>query len=138
MTHSHRAAAAAAVATLALVGEIGALDGASSRVTSRPTIVTDTTIEVTDAMIDAGRKAYQGSGLCAACHGEKLEGRIVAPNLKDGTWKYGTGSYPDILKIVREGVPGTAMQPRPGGISDEQARNVAAYVWAVSHGKAKP
>lgn len=138
MKHAKLVAASVAAATLALTGHVGAADRAESPARGQLIVVTDTTLEVTDAMIDAGRQVYQGAGLCKSCHGANLEGRIVAPNLKDDKWKYGDGSYPDILGIVQKGVSGTSMQPHPGGISDEQARNVAAYVWAVSQGKVKP
>ena len=35
----------------------------------------------------------------------------------------------------RSGVSGTAMAAYPGGISDEQAQQVAAYVWAVANNR---
>lgn len=100
--------------------------------------VRDTTTRVSDAMIEAGRRVYHGPGLCHACHGVALQGGTASPNLADTEWKIGDGSYADILAITRAGVAGTAMQPYEGGISDAQAKNVAAFVWAVSHGKAKP
>jgi len=98
----------------------------------------DTTIRVSAAMIEAGRGVYHGPGLCHACHGVALEGGMASPDLADGAWKIGDGSYADILAVTRAGVPGTAMQPYEGGIDDAQARDVAAFVWAVSHGKADP
>ncbi len=30
------------------------------------------------------------------------------------------------------------MLARPNGINDTAVKNVAAYIWAVNHGKAKP
>lgn len=96
------------------------------------------TAEITEAMIDAGRKIYHGQGRCWACHGKRLEGGTVSPELGDHDWTIGDGGYGDILEIVEAGVPGTSMQPHEGGIGDAQARSVSAYVWAVSHGKAVP
>jgi len=93
--------------------------------------------EITDAMIDAGREVFHGPGTCFACHGQKLEGTGVAPSLTDDKWLVADGSYASILKVIQGGVNGTAMQAHPGGISDEMAKNVAAYVWALSKGKAK-
>lgn len=127
----------APIATLILI------DGAAGRTeipSERPVFAAtrDTTLQITDAMIDAGRKIYHGSGLCLACHGPKLEGSAVAPNLDDEKWLVADSSYASILKVIQTGVAGTAMQAHPGGIHDEMAGQVAAYVWAVSQGKAKP
>lgn len=94
--------------------------------------------DVTDAMIREGREVYHGPGGCAACHGENLGGGPIAPSLADDSWKHGDGSPGAILHVVRTGVNGTAMMALAGGISDEQARRVAAYVWAVSQGRASP
>ncbi|WP_457651424.1 c-type cytochrome [Rhodocaloribacter sp.] len=96
----------------------------------------ETPTEVTDDLIAKGRLVYQGAGTCFACHGANLEGGPIAPSLSDDQWKNGTGDYASILETIRNGVPGTAMAAYPGGITDEQAQEVAAYVWAVSHGRA--
>lgn len=92
---------------------------------------------VTDAMIQAGSTVFRGRGGCAGCHGANLQGGPIAPNLSDARWNRGDGSLAAILRIIRNGVRGTAMGAYPGGISDEDAIRVAAYVWAVSHGRAK-
>jgi mono/diheme cytochrome c family protein len=89
------------------------------------------------AAINAGRDIYHGSGTCQVCHGADLEG-VVGPTLKAHPWKDAKdGGYEAILKVITTGVSGTAMVSHPGGISDAEARQVAAYIWAVSHGKAK-
>jgi mono/diheme cytochrome c family protein len=97
-----------------------------------------TPAEVTEEMIAQGRLVYQGAGTCFACHGAGLEGGPIAPNLKDSQWKRGTGDFASILEVVRNGVSGTAMAAYPGGITDEQAQQVAAFVWAVAQGKTTP
>ncbi len=97
----------------------------------------ETPSEVSDELIAKGRLVYQGAGTCFACHGANLEGGPIAPSLRDDQWKNGTGDYASILETIRNGVPGTAMAAYPGGITDEQAQQVAAYVWAVSHGRAE-
>ncbi len=94
--------------------------------------------EVTDELIAQGRLVYNGAGTCFACHGSGLEGGPIAPNLKDSQWKRGNGDFTTILEIVRNGVSGTAMAAYPGGISEEQAQQVAAFVWAVSQGQTTP
>lgn len=96
------------------------------------------TSQITPAMIAAGRTVFHGAGGCAGCHGSDLSGGPLAPNLKDTRWKNGDGSYQSIVDIIRNGVAGTAMAAYPSGISDELAVRVAAYVWAVSHGKVQP
>ena len=89
--------------------------------------------------IDAGRAIFHGQGNCQLCHGANLEGGPIAPTLMAHPWKDAKGGgYIAILNVVSTGAPGTVMVSHPGGISDEDARRVAAYVWAVSHGKARP
>lgn len=90
------------------------------------------------ATIAAGRAVFHGPGTCFVCHGAKLEGG-VGPTLKAHAWKDAKGGEEAaIYAVVSHGVPNTAMIARPGGISDTQAKEVAAYVWAVSHDKATP
>ena len=90
------------------------------------------------AVVSAGRAVFHGTGMCAACHGTKLEGG-VGPTLKGHAWKDAkAGDEAAIYAVVTHGVPKTAMVAHPGGINDSQARQVATYVWAVSHDKATP
>jgi mono/diheme cytochrome c family protein len=93
---------------------------------------------VDGAMIDRGRAVYSGQGGCAACHGADLDGGPIAPSLVDDAWRNGDGSLASILRVVRTGVEGTAMAAFPGGIGEEQAAQVAAYIWAVVEGRAAP
>jgi mono/diheme cytochrome c family protein len=96
------------------------------------------TAVVTDEVTDAGRKIFHGPGTCHACHGSKLQGGPIAPSLLGPKWRNGDGSFDMILHVLRGGVPGTVMVSHPGGISDAQVIQVATYVYAVSHGLAKP
>ena len=101
----------------------------------RASVASDT---VDAAAVAAGRAVFHGQGMCAACHGQKLEGG-VGPTLRAHAWKDAKGGdEAAIYAVVVHGVPNTAMVARPGGISDTQARQVATYVWAVSQGKAAP
>jgi mono/diheme cytochrome c family protein len=93
---------------------------------------------LTAAVIDQGRKIFHGSGNCYACHGDKLEGGPIAPTLKGPTWRHIDGTYDAIIHRIDEGMPGTAMVSHPGGISESQVLLVATYIYAVSHGMAKP
>jgi mono/diheme cytochrome c family protein len=89
-------------------------------------------------VVAAGRAVFHGAGTCAACHGQKLEGG-AGPTLKAHAWKDAKGGdEAAIYAVVTHGVPNTAMVAHPGGIGDAQARQVATYVWAVSHDKATP
>jgi mono/diheme cytochrome c family protein len=89
-------------------------------------------------MIDAGRKIFHGKGTCSGCHGDKLQGGPVAPALTGASWRHISGTYDAIIDRVDNGLAGTLMVPHPGGISESQIMLVAAYVYAVSHQKAKP
>ena len=91
------------------------------------------------AAISAGREIFHGAGSCFVCHGADLEGGPMAPSLAANKWKDAKGGgYSAILHVIETGVSGTAMVSHPGGISDTDAERVAAYVYAVSHGTAKP
>ena len=96
------------------------------------------TAAATDEVVDAGRKIFHGKGTCHACHGDQLQGGPVAPSLRGPKWRHIDGTFEAILQRVRGGYPGSVMVAHPGGIDDAQTIQVATYVWAVSHGKAKP
>ena len=94
---------------------------------------------VTLAMVDAGRAIFHQKGMCFACHGPQLEGTQIAPTLKAHAWRDAkNGELSAILGVVSKGVTSTLMVSYPGGISPAEARSVAAYVWSVGRGKAKP
>jgi mono/diheme cytochrome c family protein len=94
---------------------------------------------VTAAMISAGEQLYQGAGLCFACHAPDAKGMPgVGPNLTDEEWLQSTGTFPEIVQTILEGVPadkttsGVVMLPKGGSqITEEQVRQVASYVWSL-------
>ncbi len=90
------------------------------------------------AIIEAGRKLFHGKGTCYACHGNNLQGGPVAPGLDGPHWKHIDGTFAAILGRIDHGNPGTIMVAHPGGINESQVFIVAAYVYAVSHGQARP
>jgi mono/diheme cytochrome c family protein len=113
--------------------------GARAAEAQAPAQTGSDTAAVTDEVTDDGRKIFHGKGTCYACHGAKLQGGPVAPPLSGPPkWRNGDGSFDMILHVVRGGVPGTVMVSHPGGISEAQVIEVATYVYAVSHGLAKP
>jgi cbb3-type cytochrome c oxidase subunit III len=94
---------------------------------------------VTPAAIAKGDTIFHKTGLCYACHGSNAEG-AVGPNLTDGEWLQGDGSYDMIVATVTSGIPaekakkGIAMPPKGGSsISDEDVKAVAAYVYSLGH-----
>lgn len=99
---------------------------------------------VTPAMVATGRELYGGPGICFACHGPDGKGS-TGPDLTDGQWLHHDGSYQALVKQIQRGIPmeesktGTLMPPRGGaGLSDEEVRAVAAYVWTLSRRPPKP
>ena len=105
---------------------------------ARAQAATADTAVLSDQVIAAGRTLFHGPGTCHACHGDDLQGGPMAPSLRGPKWRHVDGSFPEILRRIREGRDGTLMVALPGDITDPQALQVATYVWAVSQGKAKP
>lgn len=93
---------------------------------------------VTQEMVAAGEQVFGGAGFCFTCHGATGGGTPLAPPLADSEWLNIDGSLPEIERIVREGVPQPAQYPAAmppmGGaqLSDEQIRDVAAYIYTIS------
>jgi mono/diheme cytochrome c family protein len=124
---------------LATAALLGAAPVARAQVVAAPAITAADTSAITPAMVAQGRALFHGVGGCHVCHGANLEGTPIAPTLRAHKWKdAANGDFPEILRVITSGVSGTAMVSHPGGISDAQARLLAAYVWSVSRGRAKP
>ena len=89
-------------------------------------------------MVDQGKTVFESAGFCYTCHGQNAEGTQLGPNLTDDTWLHVDGSYEQIVDLIDSGVPEAKefpgiMVPRGGsGISDDDLRAVAAYVWSLS------
>jgi mono/diheme cytochrome c family protein len=92
---------------------------------------------MTQEMVDTGQDRF--GTVCAACHGPGGTGTAAAPPLNDGEWLNMGGSFPEIEALINSGVPapkkyGGAMPPRGGGqFTPEQVKEIAAYVYALSH-----
>ena len=96
-------------------------------------------LRATPAAIAAGDSIFHKTGNCYACHGANAQG-LVGPNLTDSTWIHGDGSYDFIVATVTKGIPkeesksGIVMPPKGGStITDDQVKQVAAYVYSLSH-----
>ena len=96
---------------------------------------------VTPQAIKQGEAIFKGPGQCSACHGADAKGLPgVGPSLADQHWLHGRGTYDEIVTLIATGVSadasasGSGMPPKGGsGISDDQVKAVAAYVWSLSH-----
>lgn len=93
-------------------------------------------------LVALGDSIFHGQvagGTCTACHGQDAKGTGIAPDLTDGTWINGDGSYDFIVHTVTTGVPHPKEHPAPmppkGGatLNDDQVKAVAAYVYSLSH-----
>lgn len=81
----------------------------------------------------AGQQIYATN--CATCHGEAGMGDGPAAsalnpkptNLVEGPYKH-DGKW---AEVVKNGVPGTAMAPWSGTLSDEQVASVVAYAESI-------
>ena len=96
---------------------------------------------VTSQMIFDGKEVYTGPGKCYECHGNPPWGDL-GPSLKDSVWLHVSGSYEELMELIRTGVPkvdsktGKEMPAHgEGDLSDYQIRSVSAYVWSVSRQK---
>lgn len=93
---------------------------------------------VTEDMVTQGEQIYGGPGNCFACHGPNGAGTPLAPAVNDPNWLHIDGSFDAIAGIITAGVPTPQQHPAPmparGGsqITDEQVRQVAAYLFSIS------
>jgi mono/diheme cytochrome c family protein len=92
---------------------------------------------MTQEMIDQGQTSF--GTVCAACHGAGGAGTPAAPALNDKEWLNIAGNYEQIVATVTAGVPQPKqypgmMPPKGGGqFTDQQVKEIAAYVYALSH-----
>jgi len=75
---------------------------------------------------------------CAACHQADGSGNpaLGAPNLRDGTWLYGS-SEAVIVRTILEGRD-NRMPAHEGVLTPEQIRLLTAWVWGLSHAPSQP
>ena len=119
-----------------LAAMFGALHAAPAAAQSKPAPTA-----VTPAAIAAGDSIFHKSGNCYACHSATAQGTPgLGPNLTDAEWVHGDGSFDFLVKTVTTGIPkevsksGVVMPPKGGStITDDQVKQVAAYVYSLSH-----
>lgn len=66
---------------------------------------------------------------CIACHLPEGKAPVKEMSFADGDWKHGT-KMADIVKVIREGVDGTAMQPFKDQLDAREIEALAGYVRA--------
>ena len=75
-------------------------------------------------------KAKYGT-LCVACHAGDGGGvTALGPNLTDDHWK-NVKTIDDIVKVVTEGIPGTAMVAQSALLSENEIADVSAYITSL-------
>ena len=98
---------------------------------------------VTAAMIAEGKTLFEtAANNCTRCHNADAKGNNRGPNLTDSVWVQIDGSYPEIVRIINEGVPAAKIKGSyqfpmaPKGratLTDAQVGSIAAYIWSLSH-----
>ncbi len=107
---------------------------------SAPTIPAQLPAGVTAEMITQGQQIFTSTGNCYTCHGMDARGTQLAPNLTDAEWLNVSGKYDEIVNLVHTGVAQPKQHPAPmpamGGaqLSDDQVKQVAAYIWVLGGG----
>jgi cytochrome c5 len=99
---------------------------------------------VTPASIALGDSIFHARG-CRNCHGPDAKGRTNGPDLTSGHFLQMNGSFDDMVRVITNGVPLTAIKdtahkramPVRGGppapLTDDQIKAVAAFVWSLNH-----
>ncbi len=111
--------------------------GAAGGAGEVPQLAAGAPADVTQEMVEAGAQQY--GTVCAACHGAGGVGTPAGPALTDNSWLHIDGSFEQIVQVIQTGVTNPVEAPAPmpplggGNFNDEQVRQLAAYVFALSH-----
>jgi mono/diheme cytochrome c family protein len=104
-----------------------------------PTLATVTLPDgVTQEMVAQGEELFNRGATCFTCHGSAGVGGPLAPALNEDDWIHVDGSFESLVQIIDVGVAAPQQYPAPmparGGspLTDEQVREIAAYVYAIS------
>jgi putative heme-binding domain-containing protein len=81
---------------------------------------------------EAPDRAHNGAVLfrqeCLPCHGVGARGGVRGPDLTTGNWAHG-GTDADLLRTIRDGVPGTAMPANH--LTDSEIQEIVGYLRTV-------
>lgn len=72
------------------------------------------------------RAAEKYLTFCSGCHGQQLEGGSASALIKE-VWQYGSDRA-SIIKVTRDGIPGTEMGQWKVLMTEEQIAAVADYI----------
>jgi mono/diheme cytochrome c family protein len=97
-------------------------------------------------MIQQGDAVYRGKGGCVTCHGPDGGGMPAAGSGITAGLNFVPAEWGPIDSLIRTGIPEPAtrspiaMPPRgaQSNLTDEESRQVAAYVWAISQVRGEP
>jgi len=78
--------------------------------------------ETPSVHLDSGRILFER--MCAECHGERGKG-ARGPDLTVGNWKHGAADS-DLIKNIRQGIPGTSMPAI--AMSEEDAKAIVVFL----------
>jgi len=95
------------------------------------------------AMVASGDSIFHAR-TCKNCHGMDAKGDVNGPDLTSGHYTHIDGSYDSIVQLITTGVPAAALKAhtrpmparggsRPAPLTDDQIREVAAYVYSLTH-----
>lgn len=107
-------------------------------------VTTSVKSQGTKQAIAEGQRLYAAN--CANCHGNAAQGAVKAgfdisiiterggkqpSDLTDATWDHGSTDA-EIFKVIKEGMPSVMMPPFQASLTDNQIRNVIAYVRSLA------
>ena len=75
----------------------------------------------------AEKAREQYSFNCQPCHGPDGKGLLPGTDLTTGKWKHGS-TLAAIAKTIREGIPGTVMEPNKDRLSEAEILELARLV----------
>lgn len=100
------------------------------------------------ATVAAGKRLFEGRGLCFSCHGMQGEGMLgpsTVLNAGKSKWLHHDGSLDGVIAVITGGidaehsVSGQVMPARGGArLTDAQVAQVAAYVLTLHKQKRSP
>ena len=125
----------------AVVGALHAAPAVAQTKPAAPQAKPAAPAAVTPAAIAAGDSIFHKTGNCYACHSATATGTVgLGPNLTDAEWIHGDGSFDMIVATVTTGIAkevskSGVVMPAKGGstITDDQVKQVAAYIYSLSH-----
>jgi mono/diheme cytochrome c family protein len=143
-------AGAATVIAIAACHKTGTMNTAASPAASQNSVAAKPAANglpagVTAMMVAQGDSLFHARS-CRNCHGMDAKGSRGGPDLTSGDFMHVSGSYEDFVKIITTGIPreeikdSTHHNPmpargggRPAPLTDDQIKDVAAYVYSLSH-----